>query len=29
MNILERIIEQTKNTIQKSKMKKSLHELEE
>ena len=29
MNILERIIEETKNTIQKSKMKKSLHDLEE
>ena len=29
MNILEKIIEETKNTIQKSKMKKSLHNLEE
>ena len=29
MNILERIIEETKNTIQKSKMKKSLYDLEE
>ena len=29
MNILEKIIEETKNTIQKSKVKKSLHNLEE